>query len=57
MKRLVIAILIALNIQGCAIFTKPLEQPVIEAKLNSAWLSKTAVGTLSLTPERRVVLV
>jgi len=49
--------LVALSLQGCAYFTKPLEQPVIEEKLNPAWLSRATVGTLSLTPERRVVLV
>lgn len=48
---------LSLGIQGCAYFTKPLEQPVIEEKLNPAWLSRASVGTLSLTPERRVVLV
>jgi len=42
---------------GCAFFTPPLERPVIEDKLNPAWLSPGTVGTLSLTPERRVVLV
>ncbi len=57
MRNFVIALLIAFNIQGCAVFTKPLEQPVIEEKLNPRWLSKASVGTLSLTPERRVVLV
>jgi len=30
--------LVALSLQGCAYFTKPLEQPVIEEKLNPAWL-------------------
>jgi hypothetical protein len=49
--------LMTLGLQGCAYFTKPLEQPVIEEKLNPAWLSRATVGTLSLTPERRVVLV
>lgn len=57
MKKLVITTLIALNIQGCALFTKPLDKPVIEEKLNRNWMGKAAVGTLSLTPERRVVLV
>tara|TARA_B100002003_G_C14156507_1_gene556933 strand:- start:7734 stop:8375 length:642 start_codon:yes stop_codon:yes gene_type:complete len=44
-------------ITGCAFFTPPLERPVIEDKINPAWLSPGTVGTLSLTPERRVVLV
>lgn len=44
-------------ISGCAFFTPPLERPVIEDKINPAWFSPGTVGTLSLTPERRVVLV
>lgn len=48
---------ILMFISGCAFFTPPLERPVIEDKLNPAWLSPGTVGTLSLTPERRVVLV
>lgn len=44
-------------ISGCAFFTPPLEQPVIEDKINPRWLTPGTVGTLSLTPERRVVLV
>ncbi len=47
----------AMGMQGCAFFTKPLEMPVIEEKLNRSWMNGAAVGTLSLTPERRVVLV
>lgn len=50
------AVVIAL-LSGCALLTKPSERPVIEEKLNPAWGSPAAVGTLSLTPERRVVLV
>jgi hypothetical protein len=57
MRKLMLAIFAALQLQGCAFFTKPLEQPVIEEKLNPAWMSPATVGTLSLTPERRVVLV
>lgn len=57
MKVSMSVMLVALGLQGCAYFTKPLEQPVIEEKLNPAWLSRATVGTLSLTPERRVVLV
>lgn len=57
MRKLMLAAFIALQLQGCAFFTKPLEQPVIEEKLNPAWMSRATVGTLSLTPERRVVLV
>jgi len=44
-------------VAGCSWFTPPLEQPVIEEKLNPSILSRATVGTLSLTPERRVVLV
>ncbi|WP_143512702.1 hypothetical protein [Vreelandella utahensis] len=47
----------SMYISGCAFFTPPLQRPVIEDKLNPAWLSPGTVGTLSLTPERRVVLV
>ncbi len=57
MRKLMLAPFIAALLQGCAFFTKPLEQPVIEEKLNPAWMSRATVGTLSLTPERRVVLV
>lgn len=42
---------------GCTYFTRPLDQPVIEHKINSQWLKPGVVGTLSLTPERRTVLV
>ena len=42
---------------GCSYFTRPMEQPVIEQKLNKSFLSDAKVGTLSLTPDRRVVLV
>ena len=42
---------------GCSYFTRPMEQPVIEEKLNESFFSAAKVGTLSLTPDRRVVLV
>lgn len=45
------------GISGCSLFTPPQEQPVIEQTLNSSVLWKAKVGTLSLTPDRRVVLV
>ena len=41
---------------GCSLFTNPNEQPVIEEKLNRSLFSKAEVGTLSLTPERRVLV-
>lgn len=47
----------ALALNGCAFFTPPMEHPVIEEKLNPAWLSPATVGTLSVVPDRRVVLV
>ncbi|MFT3856283.1 MAG: hypothetical protein QM742_01800 [Aquabacterium sp.] len=56
-QRLCLSAFVALSLSGCAYFTKPMEQPVIEEKLNSVWMSRATVGTLSLTPERRVVLV
>jgi len=46
-----------LAVYGCSFFTPPLEQPVIEEKLNSSFLWKAKIGTLSLTPDRRVILV
>lgn len=43
---------------GCSAFTPPIQRPVIEDKLGpSFWTKRENVGTLSLTPERRVVLV
>ena len=44
-------------LSGCTLFTNPMGQPVIEAKLNASLFSAAEVGTISLTPERRVVLV
>lgn len=45
-------------LSGCALFTPPTERPVIEDKLNRGFIDdSSAVGTLSVTPERRVVLV
>ena len=50
--------IVALLLNGCSMFTPPLEKPVIEEKLNRGFIDdSSAVGTLSLTPERRVVLV
>lgn len=57
MKHVAAIMVILVAMPGCALFTKPLERPVIEEKLNPAWGSPATVGTLSLTPERRVVLV
>lgn len=45
-------------ISGCSIFISPNQIPVIEEKLNRDFIDdSSAVGTLSLTPERRIVLV
>ena len=57
MKRFIALSIAALSIQGCSFFTRPLDKPVIEERLNASWGSAASVGTLSLTPERRVVLV
>ena len=57
MKPLVALLLICAGIQGCSLITRPLDMPVIEEKLNRAMFTNASVGTLSLTPERRVVLV
>ena len=44
-------------VSGCTAFTSPMQQPVIEEKLGRSFIDDTnAIGTLSLTPERRVVL-
>ena len=52
------ALIIVCNIfQGCSLFTNPMEQPVIEERLNQTVFKAAPIGTLSLTPERRVVLV
>jgi len=57
MKRLISMFVLGAALQGCAYLTPPLEQPVIEEKLNPTFGTPGLVGTLSLTPERRVVLV
>jgi hypothetical protein len=57
MKRFASIWISILFLQGCAMFAPPREQPVIEEKLNASILERAKVGTLSLTPERRVVLV
>lgn len=57
MKHLVSVSLICAVLQGCSLVTRPLDMPVIEEKLNRAMFADASVGTLSLTPERRVVLV
>ncbi len=55
------AILIAITLwlsTGCTYLTPPLQRPVIEDKLGPSLFARDEVmGTLSLTPERRVVLV
>lgn len=46
-----------LFITGCSFLTPPSQLPVIEAKLNRGLVDDSSeVGTLSVTPERRVVL-
>ena len=57
MKYLIIAFFITL-ISGCSLFTPKMNDPVIEDKLGpSLWSKRENIGTLALTPERRVVLV
>lgn len=41
---------------GCAHFTPPNERPVIEEKINPSFTQSAEVGTLVLSPDRRVVL-
>ncbi len=51
-------LLSALTLTGCSIFTPKMNDPVIEDKLGpSFWTKRENIGTLALTPERRVVLV
>jgi hypothetical protein len=57
MKYLAI-ILAVFTITGCSLFTPKMNDPVIEDKLGpSLWTKRENIGTLALTPERRVVLV
>jgi hypothetical protein len=45
-------------ITGCSLVTPKMNDPVIEDKLGpSLWTKRENIGTLALTPERRVVLV
>lgn len=55
----IIGILLTITmLTGCSIFTSKMEDPVIEDKLGPSWFTKREnIGTLALTPERRVVLV
>ena len=55
MKLLTKSIFICLALSGCSLITPPMEQPVIEDKVGI--LGHEQVGALSLTPERRTVLV
>ena len=57
MKYLAI-VLSTLVMTGCSFFTPKINDPVIEDKLGpSFWTKRENIGTLALTPERRVVLV
>ncbi|WP_250657528.1 hypothetical protein [Alkalimarinus coralli] len=57
MKKLIILLSIVAA-SGCSFFTPQINDPVIEDKLGpSFWTKRENIGTLSLTPERRVVLV
>lgn len=57
MKYLAIIILVFV-MTGCSLFTPKMNDPVIEDKLGpSLWTKRENIGTLALTPERRVVLV
>ncbi|HDM8244107.1 hypothetical protein MO988_04930 [Vibrio vulnificus] len=49
---------VMVGLSGCSIFTPKMNDPVIEDKLGPSLFSKREnIGTLALTPERRVVLV
>ena len=57
MKKIAIIILVSLT-SGCSLFSPKMNDPVIEDKLGpSLWTKRENIGTLALTPERRVVLV
>ncbi len=57
MKKFTI-VLLAFLFSGCSLFTPKMNDPVIEDKLGpSLWSKRENIGTLALTPERRVVLV
>ncbi len=55
---MVISLAVSL-LQGCALFTSPKEQPVIEDTIGDRFTDwgRNKVGTLATTPERRVVVV
>lgn len=57
MRKVLMILGVTSLLQACSHFTPPMERPVIEEKLNSRFMTSAAVGTLSLTPDRRVVLV
>lgn len=48
--------LLAIALTSCTFLTRPMQQPVIKQRLSPTIFSEAPIGTLSLTPERRVVL-
>jgi len=56
MRTLFLILLVAALSSGCALFTSPKEQPVIENHSNN-WLNNKKMGLLSTTAERREVLI
>lgn len=57
MKKITLLLIISI-LSGCSLFNSKMEDPVIEDKLGPSFWSKTEnIGTLALTPERRIVLV
>lgn len=54
--RTLLLILLGAVLSGCAMFTPPKEQPIIEDHANN-WFNKGKIGVLSTTAERREVLI
>lgn len=56
--KIISSFLIISVLSGCSLFTPEMENPVIENALGpSFWTKRENIGTLALTPERRIVLV
>lgn len=57
-RKLIVVAILSTWLVGCASLNQPRGGPVIEDKLGPSWWTKREnVGTLALTPERRIVLV
>ena len=56
MRTLFLIILVA-TLSGCALFSSPKEQPIIEDHANESWFGSKKLNVFSATAERRVVIV